>query len=253
MSSERLSRFLSRNGIASRRKCDDLIKYGHIKVNNSVVLEPFYRVDGYIDSITIDNYSININKDHLYYALYKPKRYLSDLVSQGNRLIARSLIPAVSYLFPIGRLDYDSEGLILFSNDGDIANIIMHPRFGIEKEYLVKLKGVLLDYDLNLFTKGVLIDEYVYKVSSIKFLKLSDSNTWYRVILREGKNRMIRKIAIKVGHPVLKLIRVRIGPIKLGLLKPGEYRILSKNEKKNLLSLAQKTDYSFKDSKAEKK
>lgn len=240
MSSERLSRFLSRNGIASRRKCDDLIKSGHIKVNNSVVIEPFYRVDGHIDSITIDNYAIKFNKVPLYYALYKPKRYLSDLVPQGSRLVARSLIPSTDYLFPIGRLDYDSEGLMLFSNDGDIANIIMHPRFGIEKEYLVKLKGVLHDYDLNLFTKGVLIGEYVYKVSSIKFVKLSDSNTWYRIILREGKNRMIRKIASKVGHPVLKLIRVRIGPIKLGLLKPGDYRNLSEIEKKDLLRLTQK-------------
>lgn len=240
MSLERLARFLSRTGIASRRKCDDFVKLGHVKVNNVLIFEPFYRIDPDTDHITFDNYEINCNKIPLYYALYKPRLFISDLIPQRKRKVARSLIPIKTYLFPIGRLDYNSEGLMLFSNDGDVANVIMHPRFGIEKEYLVKLKGVLHDDDLNLFKKGVLIDGDIYKVSEIKFLKLSESNSWYRIYLKEGKNRMIRKIATKVGHPVLKLVRIRIGPIKLGLLKPGEYRFLSVNEKKDLLNLTQK-------------
>lgn len=240
MSLEKLARFLSRTGIASRRKCDEFVKLGHVRVNNVLIFEPYFRIDPNTDRITFNNYEINSNKVPLYYALYKPRHYISDLIPQGRRQVARSLIPTKSYLFPIGRLDYNSEGLMLFSNDGDVANVIMHPRYGIEKEYLVKLKGVLQDADFNIFKKGVFIDGNIYKVSEIKFEKLSESNSWYRIFLREGKNRMIRKIATKVGHPVLKLIRIRIGTIKLGFLKPGEYRLLSINEKKELFKLTQK-------------
>jgi 23S rRNA pseudouridine2605 synthase len=237
--SERLSKFLSQNGIASRRKSDAIIKSGRVKVNNVKVLEPFYRVNTEEDVVTIDNYVINKSKSLIYIALYKPIHYLSDLSSIKTRNLARKLIPIKSYLFPIGRLDYNSEGLMLFSNDGNLANKIMHPRYGVEKEYLVKFKGVLNESIMHQITDGVNIERSIYRVSSIKFLKLSLSNSWYRVILKEGKNRMIRKIGNKIKHPVLKLVRLRIGPIKLGTLKPGEYRFLSDREKSGLLKISQ--------------
>jgi 23S rRNA pseudouridine2605 synthase len=239
MPSERLSRFLSRSGIASRRKCDDIIIKGRVKVNNIIVLDPFYRVNSNYDNVTLDNCVIKLTNKLIYIALYKPNRYLSDLVPEGKRHVARTLIPIDSYLFPIGRLDYNSEGLMLFSNDGNLANKIMHPRYGIDKEYLVKLKGSLSEELLNDVTKGITIDGTLYRVTHIEFIKVSLSNSWYRIILQEGKNRMIRKIGIKIKHPVLKLIRVRIGPIKLGSLKAGEYRFLSEREKKDLLKLSQ--------------
>jgi len=239
MPSERLSRFLSRSGIASRRKCDDIIKNGRVKVNNIVVLDSFYRVNSNYDNVTLDNCEIKFNNKLIYIALYKPNRYLSDLVPEGIRDVARTLIPIDSYLFPIGRLDYNSEGLMLFSNDGNLANKIMHPRYGIDKEYLVKLKGSLSEELLNNVTKGITIDGIPYRVTLIEFIKASLSNSWYRIILQEGKNRMIRKIGNQIKHPVLKLIRVRIGPIKLGSLKAGEYRYLSEREKKDLLKLSQ--------------
>lgn len=239
MPPERLSSFLSHSGIASRRKCDDIIKSGRVKVNEIVIVEPFFRVNSTNDIITIDNHTIKCSNTLLYIALYKPTRYISDLLPEGKRLVARTLIPIDSYLFPIGRLDYNSEGLMIFSNDGDLANRIMHPRYGIEKEYIVKFKGVLSDNEIDKTTNGVSIDGSLYRVTLIKCLKTTFSNSWYQIILREGKNRMIRKIGDKINHPVLKLIRVRIGPVKLGSLKPGEYRSITDREKKDLLKLSQ--------------
>ena len=239
MPSERLSKYLSNSGIASRRKCDDIIKSGRVKVNDIVVLEPFCRVLPSKDNVTVDNRTLNTNKNPLYIALYKPIQYLSDLVSEKNRKVARTLIPIKTYLFPIGRLDYNSEGLMLFTNDGDFANRIMHPRYGVEKEYLAKFKGIISDDLLYEIKKGLLIENSVYRVDSIKFINLSFSNSWYNIILKEGKNRMIRKIGSRIKHPVLKLKRIRIGPVKLGNLKPGEFRLLTDKERNNLLKSSQ--------------
>jgi 23S rRNA pseudouridine2605 synthase len=239
MPSERLSKYLSNSGIASRRKCDDIIKSGRVKVNDTIILEPFYRVLPHKDNVTVDNRTCNTNNNPLYIALYKPVQYLSDLVSEKNRKVTRTLIPIKTYLFPIGRLDYSSEGLMLFTNDGDFANRIMHPRYGVEKEYLAKFKGIISDDLLYEIKKGLLIENSVYRVDSIKFINLSFSNSWYNIILKEGKNRMIRKIGSKIKHPVLKLKRIRIGPVKLGNLKPGEFRLLTDKERNTLLKSSQ--------------
>ena len=204
-----------------------------------LVLEPFYRVLPNKDNVTVDNRTINTNNNPLYIALYKPVQYLSDLVSEKNRKVTRTLIPIKTYLFPIGRLDYNSEGLMLFTNDGDFANRIMHPRYGVEKEYLAKFKGIISDDLLYEIRKGLLIENSVYRVDSIKFINLSFSNSWYNIILKEGKNRMIRKIGSKIKHPVLKLKRIRIGPVKLGNLKPGEFRLLTDKERNTLLKSSQ--------------
>jgi len=239
MLSERLSKYLSNSGIASRRKCDDIIKSGRVKVNDITVLEPFYRILPDKDNVTVDNSTLNTNNNPLYIALYKPVQYLSDLVSEKNRKVTRTLIPIKTYLFPVGRLDYNSEGLMLFTNDGDFANRIMHPRYGVEKEYLAKFKGIISDDLLYEIRKGLLIENSVYRVDSIQFINLSFSNSWYNIILKEGKNRMIRKIGSRIKHPVLKLKRIRIGPVKLGNLKPGEFRLLTDKERNNLLKSSQ--------------
>jgi len=130
----------------------------------------------------------------------------------------------------VGRLDYHSEGLMIFTNDGDFAHIIMHPRYGIEKEYLVKCKGILTKNEMELVKKGITIDSELYKVDEIRSTGAAQKNAWYRVVVSEGKNRMIRKIGEAVGHPVLKLKRDRIGKLRIGNLKPGEYRYFERNE-----------------------
>jgi 23S rRNA pseudouridine2605 synthase len=239
MPSERLSKFLSNSGIAARRKCDIIIVAGRVKVNNITVIEPFYKVLPETDKVTVDNCIVKPLSKSIYLALYKPVNIISDLVSSKDRQNARSLISIKTYLFPVGRLDYNSEGLILFTNDGDFANKIMHPKYGIEKEYLVKFKGIISDDLLHKVQTGLLIEGSIYKIKSISFIKTSLHNSWYRIILDEGKNRMIRKIGSKIKHPVLKLKRIRIGTVRLDNLKPGEYRSLTNKEINYLLKLSE--------------
>jgi len=226
----RLSKFLSDFGIASRRKSEELIKSGRVKVNNNIILEPFYNIDYTKDIVTIDDIRIKQNKKYIYIALYKPVKYISDLKDDKKRSLARDLIDIDGKLFPVGRLDYNSEGLILFTNDGEFANKIMHPRYGIEKEYLVKVKGVLEKEDIAKLKKGITIEGSLCKVEKISFLKAAQKNNWYFFIIKQGKNRMIRKMCLAIKHPVLKLIRIRIGDINLGNLTPGQYRFLTEKE-----------------------
>lgn len=227
---ERLSKFLSHAGIASRRKSEEIVRSGRIKVNDIVIFEPYYQVNSIDDIVTVDNKTVNIVTEKLYVALYKPIGYMSDLKDDRGRRLARDLMDVKDKIFPVGRLDYNSEGLIIFTNDGEFANKVMHPRYGVEKEYLVKLRGALDETDQMTVKKGVVIENEEYRFKAIRFLKSSVKNNWYKVIVDEGKNRMIRKVGANIGHPVLKLKRIRIGNIRIGDLKPGEYRFLSKKE-----------------------
>jgi pseudouridine synthase len=232
----RLSVYLSRCGISSRRKAEEIIASGKVKVNNIVVLEPHFQVTEEKDVVTYDNQIVNNNQAMLYVALYKPVKVLSDLKydDDDDRKIARKLIHIDGRLFPVGRLDYHSEGLMLFTNDGEFANRVAHPRFEVEKEYLVKVKGSLDRGEMKQMRQGIVIDGSLHKVEDVAYVKSSLQNTWYRVVVREGKNRMIRKIGEALGHHILKLKRVRIGNITLGNLKPGEYRYIEDHELKEV-------------------
>jgi 23S rRNA pseudouridine2605 synthase len=228
---ERLSKFLEHSGVSSRRKAEQIIQSGRVTVNGLVVGQPQFKVVADRDVVKLDNKIVKRSQVRLYVALYKPVRVLSDLNFSDDREIARNFIKVDAYLFPVGRLDYQSEGLIIFTNDGDFANKVMHPKFEVEKEYLVKFKGVLTEDEMKLVNRGVAIDGSLYKVSSILPLKTSTTqNAWYKVVIHEGKNRMIRKIGDKIGHAVLRLKRVRIGNVKLGALKPGEYRFIEERD-----------------------
>ncbi|MCX5810554.1 MAG: pseudouridine synthase [Proteobacteria bacterium] len=228
--SQRLSKFLSNSGVASRRNAEEIIKSGRVFVNNINILEPQYHVNPNYDIITVDNKVITSVKRHDYIALYKPVGYISDLKDPAGRKLARDLIKTKTNIYPVGRLDYSSEGLIIFTNDGDVANFVMHPKFEVEKEYHVKFKGRLDEGDFLKLKNGLLIDGVSCRIKAIKFLKSSIKNNWYRIIISEGRNRIIRKIGEQIGHQVLKLKRVRIGNIKLGDLEPGQYRSLTDGE-----------------------
>jgi len=228
--SMRLSKYLARNGAASRRKSEEFVRSGRVKVNGIVVLKPQHRVVPGIDTVVLDGRILSSNIKHINIALYKPVGYISDLADPRKRRVARELVDLDEKIFPVGRLDYNSEGLMIFTNDGDFANRVMHPRYCVEKEYLVKFKGVLGRDAVMRMQKGIDIEGDVYKVKSIVYAGLSIKNTWYSVIVDEGKNRMIRKIGNAVNHPVLKLKRVRVGNLRLGDLRPGEYRLFNKKE-----------------------
>lgn len=226
----RLSKFLAHAGVASRRKADDIITSGKVKVNNVYVLDPFFRVNPHKDAITVNNKTITYDISLKYIALHKPAGYLSDLLDKRNRKLARALLDDDERLFPIGRLDYQSEGLMLFTNDGAFAQRVMHPRYEVEKEYLVKLKGKLDPEDIRKAMGGVLIDGVRYAFDQIKLIRVEKETSWYRITIHEGKNRMIRKLAEALLHPVITLRRVRIGPVHLGRLLPGEHRHLTPRE-----------------------
>ena len=230
VASQRLSKFLSNSGVDSRRNAEEIIRSGRVFVNNIKILEPQYQVDPNEDIITVDKKVIINIRRHDYIALYKPVGYMSDLKDPAGRKLARDLIKTKTKIYPVGRLDYNSEGLIIFTNDGAVANCIMHPKFNVEKEYHVKLKGRLDEDDFLKIKKGLLIDGVLCRIKSVKFLKSSIKNNWYKIIITEGRNRIIRKIGEHIEHNVLKLKRVRIGTIKLGDLEPGQYRFLTESE-----------------------
>ena len=223
---ERLSKYLAHSGVASRRKADVIIQSGRIKVNGATVVDPYHRISPGIDRITLDGERITETTRRYYVALYKPVGYLSDLSDPRGRPLARGLIDLEVPLFPVGRLDYNSEGLMLFTNDGEFANALMHPRYGVEKEYLVKLQGRLTKEEQKRMVSGVRVEGQLLRLKSITPVEETPKNTWYGVTLTEGKNRMIRKMADAVSHPVLKLKRIRIDTILLGHLKPGEYKLI---------------------------
>jgi 23S rRNA pseudouridine2605 synthase len=227
---ERLSKYVARCGVASRRKAESIIRDGRVAVNNAIVLEPFSQIDSHRDNVTLDGNYIFELSDHVYIALHKPRSFISDLADPRGRSLARDLIDISGRIYPVGRLDYESEGLIIFTNDGDFAQRTLHPRNGVEKEYLIKLRGTLSASEMAAFTEGRALEGVTYRVSSVALVSASSSHAWYRVIAKEGKNRMIRKLAMSVGHQVLRLRRVRIGPVLLGSLKEGQYRLLTSSE-----------------------
>jgi 23S rRNA pseudouridine2605 synthase len=232
---ERLSRYLSRCGIASRRKAEDLIRLGVVRVNAVTILEPQFKVDSEADCVTVNGLSVKPVEINRYIALYKPVGYISDLKDPRNRPLARDLIDLKGSLYPVGRLDYSSEGLMVFTDDGDFANRLMHPRYGVEKEYQVKLKGALEETDREDLKMGFSIDGVLHKVKEITLMRSTFRNNWYRIVVSEGRNRMLRKLGAKIDHRVLKLKRVRMGSINLGSLKPGEFRHLTEREVRGII------------------
>ena len=226
---ESLVKFLARVGPFPRRHAEALIHAGKVKVNDAAAVSPSLQV-GPQDRVSVDGQVVSAEAIKVYIALNKPEGYISDLKDPRGRKLARDLIKHDLRLFPIGRLDYNSEGLIIFTNDGDLANYVMHPRYSISKEYLVKFKGLLQKESVAMMKKGIRVEGELYQADEVRLVKRSPANAWYSIVINEGKNRMIRKMGDALGHPVLRLRRVRIGKLRLGDLNPGEYRHVEKNE-----------------------
>ena len=226
---ENLVKFLARVGPFPRRHAEALIQEGRIRINDAVASSPSLQV-GPEDRISIDGQLVTAEAIKIYIALNKPDGYISDLKDVRGRKLARDLIKHDLRLFPVGRLDYHSEGLMVFTNDGDLANEVMHPRYNVTKEYLVKFKGLLPKEAVTRMKKGILIEDEVYQAEDVRLVKKSPANVWYGIVVNEGKNRMIRKMGAALGHPVLRLRRIRIGKLRLGDLNPGEYRHVERNE-----------------------
>ncbi|MCA9107984.1 MAG: pseudouridine synthase, partial [Planctomycetales bacterium] len=246
--SERLNKVLATAGIASRRECDELIEAGRVEVDGEVVSELGFKVDPRSQEIRVDGDKIRIGK-RLYYAFYKPDGVLCTNEDPDGRSRVIDWIPTTTRIYTVGRLDRSSEGLIVVTNDGTLAQRLTHPKFGVEKTYDVTVVGHPTWEDVKVLLDGVRLAEGWAKVKKLDIRKRSKDRTQLRIVLDEGKNREIRRLLARIGHKVVKLVRVGIGRLALGLLQPGEYRELTVAEIKGLENLAAKMDRGSRDKK----
>lgn len=227
---ERLQKAMAQAGVGSRRQCEDLIRAGRVLVNGRVAVLGT-KVDAAMDDIRVDGERLRAVEPHVYVALYKPAGVLSSLRSQGGKPTVRELVPLEQRLYPVGRLDTESEGLILMMNNGEVAHRLTHPRYGHEKEYRVLLNRTPDASQLATWRRGVVLPDGKRTRKARIWLDDPQRDTaWVRIVMREGRKRQIRDVARSLGLSVRKLIRVRHGPIELGALKPGEFRFLSEKE-----------------------
>jgi 23S rRNA pseudouridine2605 synthase len=238
---ERLQKILARAGFGSRRACEEIIRQGRVTVNG----KPAFlgaKADADRDDIRVDGERIKVSAVNEYIVLYKPRGVLSSLSDAEGRKTLRDIVPVEGHWYPVGRLDYNSEGLMLLTNDGELAHRLTHPRYRHPKTYLVLVDGRPSTQDIARLKKGVVI-EGGYKTAPAEVdildsppkwlsggLVSKPKSTWLKVVIREGKKRQIRHMFGVVGHPVLRLIRVGIGPLRLTITRPGQWRRLSEKE-----------------------
>ncbi len=235
---ERLQKVIARMGIASRREAERIIREGRVSVNRSTVTELGTKVDAACDVIVVDGKKLTAPPAHLYILLHKPPGYVSTLRDPENRPVVVDLLGSIpSRVFPVGRLDYDAEGLLLLTNDGPLAHRLHHPRYGVRRTYEVKVKGVPSEESLNCLRTGMRLEDGMTLPARVGFLRKAIHNSWIRMTLGEGRNRQVKRMCAAVGHPALKIKRVSFGPLTLGDLEPGRIRYLTREEVKNLYRL----------------
>lgn len=227
----RLNKFLAQSGVASRRKCDELILAGKVKVNGKLVKELGVEVNVMADSVYFGGKRVKPVNTNVYYKLHKPKGYVTTASDDKDRKTVLSLMRNVKYrIFPIGRLDYDTEGLLLLTNDGDLTNILTHPKNSVVKTYIANVEGVVSDEEIKQLSSGIDIGDYKTKPCSVVLISRDDKFTKLEISISEGKNRQIKRMIEAVGKTVAFLKRVSIGDIRLGGLARGEYKELTNKE-----------------------
>lgn len=219
----RLQKFLAHAGVSSRRAAEELILKGKVKVNGQTIRELGFIVDENNDDIEFNGKNVEIKENKIYLALNKPVGYICSASDQQGKSIL-SLIKTKERIYPVGRLDKDSSGLIILTNDGDFANSIIHPRYNCEKEYFVVLEHELKPKDIARLESGMILDGKKLKPAKVVSAKSNSA----RIIIHEGVNRQVRRMLGSLGHNVLKLKRIRIGKLELGDLKEGAYRKIKK-------------------------
>ena len=238
MPEERLQKILATAGITSRRKAEQLILEGRVTVNGATITELGTKADGNRDHIKVDGKLIRQPEEFLYIALYKPDCVVSTVSDPQRRTTVLDLLEGLrTRVYPVGRLDYHSEGLILLTNDGEFANMITSAKSHVPKTYLVKVKGQLTPENEDKFRTGIPLSGKRTAPAGLRLIRRGD-NPWYEVRLIEGRNQQIRTMFKHLGHLVEKLRRVRIGTLEAGTLKPGEFRLLSPIEVRKLKQLA---------------
>jgi 23S rRNA pseudouridine2605 synthase len=229
---ERLQKIMAQAGLGSRRDCEELIIAGRVRVNGAVAIIG-QKADPQADKITLDGRAIKPAEQKVYIALHKPRYVLSTVEPEAGdtRQTVRDLLPVSERLYPVGRLDFESEGLVLMTNDGDLAQKLTHPSHGHSKEYRVLLGRHPDDEQLATWRRGVVLEDgYKTQHAEVRIESLAGKGAWVRVIMREGRKRQIRETCAQLGLPVVRILRIRIGTLQLGTLKPGEWRYLNSAE-----------------------
>lgn len=226
---ERLQKILAQAGLGSRRACEAFIEQGRVLVNGQVA-QLGQKADPATAQITLDGEPLARPEKLTYLILNKPRGVVSSLAAQGNRPTVRQLTPHALRLYPVGRLDVDSEGLILLTNDGELTDRLTHPRYETEKEYRVLVKGTPDHKQLEAWQHGVVVEGRRTAPAQVTREESVATGTWLRVVMHEGRKHEIRDIGQTLGLPVQRLVRVRLGPVRLGKLKPGEWRELNAGE-----------------------
>ena len=234
---ERLQKIIAESGITSRRKAEELIKNGKVIVNGKVVTELGTKAS-YSDDILVDGKKIE-KEEKEYYIFNKPRGVITSTSDEKNRKVVTDFFDSNKRLYPVGRLDYDTTGLLIVTNDGELSNLIMHPKNEIEKVYIAKLEGIIKGVEINLLKNGIVLDEVMCVPKRVK-LRKSDkksNSSIVEITITEGKNHEVKRLFESVGFKVDKLKRERIAFLTLGNLKSGEYRKLNIKEVKQLFSL----------------
>ena len=226
----RINQYIAHCGISSRRKADQLIEEGRVFVNGKKVTSPGMQVEEGNDMVKVDGKIISSEVNKVYYMLNKPLRYISAVSDDRERNTVLELFRTKERIYPVGRLDYLSTGLLLLTNDGELANRLIHPRYHLEKNYFVQVKGDAPENLKERFQKGMFLDGYKTKPAELEFLGKRDGIIKYKVTLREGRNRQIRKMFEAARLKVVSLKRISMGNLYIGNLKEGEYRALTSKE-----------------------
>jgi 23S rRNA pseudouridine2605 synthase len=232
----RLQKFLARAGAASRRGSEDLMTAGRVTVNGVVVSELGAKVDPAVDEVAVDGRVVRLAEGPVYLALNKPRGFMTTMKDpQGGRTVV-DLFPkdAPAGLFPVGRLDYDTEGLLLLTTDGDLAHVLMHPRHHVTKTYMATVDGVPDAAELEALRSGVKLDDGMTAPADARIVSRSGGGAVVELRIREGRKRQVRRMLSAVGHPVTRLQRVAFGPVELGELRPGAVRALTDAEVEGL-------------------
>ena len=231
---ERVQKILADRGLASRRKAEDLIREGRVTVNGKVAVIG-EKADPEKDAIKLDGRRLSVSPEKIYVLFYKPKNVVTTLRDpEGRPTIMDLLAIPKPRLFPVGRLDYDAEGVLLLTNDGDLAHQLAHPSHEVPRTYWVKVKGKPEKEEMQRLGRGIRLEDGITAPCAIAPLRETEGNSWVEMVLHEGKNRQVKRMWEKLGYPVLKLKRVGFGGLKLGSLQPGEYRLLRPAEVQKL-------------------
>ena len=234
----RLQKAMAAAGVASRRASENLIVAGRVKVNGKVVRELGTRIDPSVDSVWVDNKPVQLDPDRLYLAFHKPKGVVSSMADEFGRTDLSQFFLVYDRVFNVGRLDADTTGILLMTNDGDLANQLAHPSFGVEKVYSALVKGRIERATLQRLVTGVTLEDGKAQADRVKILDVGETTSLVEVVLHSGKNRVVRRMFEAIGHEVIELTRRSFGPLRLGSLKPGQVRELGKVEVSALLAAA---------------